>query len=63
MWLTSYPNGVIERIDPTSNQVVFRTKPGGTLNGITEGYGSIWVAETGTGRLYRVDPAATGLAP
>jgi len=63
VWLTSYPNGVIERIDPTSNQVVFRTKPGGTLNGITEGFGSIWVAETGTGRLYRVDPAATGLAP
>lgn len=63
VWLTSYPNGVVERIDPTSNEVVFRAKLGGNLNGITEGLGSIWVAETGTGRLYRLDPAATGLAP
>ena len=36
---------------------------------ITEHSGSIWVAATGTGnlyhagRLYRIDPATTGLAP
>ena len=59
VWLTSYPVGVVERIDPATNTVVFHTEPGGTLNGIAEGFGSIWVAVTGSKLLYRFDPAAT----
>jgi streptogramin lyase len=63
VWTTSYPQGVVTRIDPETNEVVFRAALGGTLNGITEGFGSIWVAETGKGLLYRIDPAATGVTP
>jgi streptogramin lyase len=63
VWATSYPQGVVTRIDPATNEVVFRAVLGGTPNGITEGFGSIWVAETGSGLLYRIDPAATGETP
>ena len=61
LWLTSYDTGLVERIDPETNEVVYRVRVGGTPNGITEGFGSIWVADTGNGRLFRIDPAAVGL--
>jgi streptogramin lyase len=60
LWLTSYPEGVVERIDPGTNEVVFHARLGGNLNGITEGDGAIWVGDTALGKLFRVDPAATG---
>ena len=63
VWATSYPQGVLTRVDPETNEVLFRAVLGGSLNGIAEGFGSIWVAETGSGLLYRIDPAASGVAP
>jgi hypothetical protein len=61
--LTSFDEGVVERIDPKTNEVAFRAQLGGNLNGITEGFGGIWVTDTGQGRIYQIDPAATGVAP
>jgi streptogramin lyase len=63
IWLTSYPEGVVERIDPERNEVVFRARLGGNLNGITEGFGGVWVADTAGGIFYRLDPGATGVTP
>lgn len=63
VWLTSYDNGVVERIDPETNEVEFRAELGGNINGITEGLGGIWVTDTGQGRIYQIDPEATGVAP
>jgi streptogramin lyase len=63
VWLTSYVGGAVERVDPTTDQVTFRAKLGGNINGIAEGFGSIWVTDTATGRLYRIDPAASGTTP
>jgi outer membrane protein assembly factor BamB len=63
VWLTSYPQGVVERIDPKTNEVVFRANLGGNLNGITEGFGAIWVTDTSVGLLYRLDPGAMGIQP
>jgi streptogramin lyase len=63
VWTSSYPQGVVGRIDPETNEVVFRAALGGTLNGITAGFGSIWVADTANGLLYRIDPTASGMAP
>jgi outer membrane protein assembly factor BamB len=61
LWLTSYAGGTVERIDPETNEVVFRTRIGGSPNGITEGFGSIWVSDTANGRFFAIDPSATGL--
>lgn len=61
VWHTSYDGGVVERIDPATNDVVYRAELGGNINGIAEGFGAIWVTDTGNGLLYRIDPAATGL--
>jgi outer membrane protein assembly factor BamB len=63
VWLTSYDEGMVERIDPATNAVVYRARLGGNINGITEGFGGVWVSDTGRGRLYRLDPAATGVEP
>jgi DNA-binding beta-propeller fold protein YncE len=63
LWLTSYERGVVERIDPTSNAVVFRSRFNGSINGIADGLGGIWVSDTTNGRLYLLDPNATGVAP
>lgn len=60
VWLTSYEAGAVERIDPSKNEVVYGAKLGLNPNGITQGFGAIWVADTGEGRLYRLDPTATG---
>ncbi|HSL27372.1 MAG TPA: YncE family protein, partial [Acidimicrobiia bacterium] len=59
---TSYEEGVVERLDPVSNTVVYQTRLGGNPNGITEGFGAVWVADTANGLLYRLDPEATGLS-
>jgi hypothetical protein len=59
VWTTSYPLGVVERIDPATNEIVFRAKLGGNLNGITEGFGAIWVVDTRSGILYRIDQSST----
>ena len=61
MWLTSYNGGTISRIDPATNTVVFQAYLNGAINGITEGLGGIWVADTSNGRLYLIDPSATGV--
>jgi streptogramin lyase len=53
----------VERIDPETNEVEFRAELGGNINGITEGLGGIWVTDTGQGRIYKIDPEATGVAP
>lgn len=63
VWLTNYPAGVVQRIDPTTNEIAFTAKLGGNMNGITEGFGSIWAADTLAGLLYRIDPAAASGAP
>jgi streptogramin lyase len=60
VWLTSYESGAVERIDPSTNTVVYRAELGLNPNGIAQGFGAIWVADTGEGRLYRLDPTATG---
>ena len=52
---------MVERIDPATNEVVFHVRLGGNLNGITEGFGGIWVADTASGILYRIDAAASGV--
>ena len=56
VWLTSYDGGVVERVNPKISRVVFQAKLGGNPNGITIHDGSIWVADTGAGRLFRFDP-------
>jgi streptogramin lyase len=61
VWVTSYTGGMVERVDPTTNEVVYRVRLGGNINGLAEGFGSIWVGDTLTSLLYRIDPAATGL--
>jgi streptogramin lyase len=63
VWLTSFDQGVVERIDPASNEVVFGVLIGGNPNGITEGFGSVRVSDTGTRCIHRFDPIATGIAP
>ena len=61
IWFTSYPTGVVGRIDPATNEVVYKVQLGGNPNGITEGFGSIWVSDTANGRLFRIDPGAAGI--
>jgi virginiamycin B lyase len=63
LWVTSYNGGTIERIDPATNMVVYRAQLHGSINGITEGPGGIWVSDTSNGRLFLIDPSATGVAP
>lgn len=61
VWLTSFERGVVERVGPATNQVVFRVHLGGNPNGIAAGLGSIWVADTMRGHIYRFDPLVEGL--
>jgi streptogramin lyase len=61
IWFTSYLSGLVGRIDPATNEVVYQAHLGGNVNGITEGFGSIWVSDTASGRLLRIDPVASGI--
>jgi streptogramin lyase len=61
VWLTSFATGAVERVDPATNQVIYHAELGGTPNGITQGFGAIWVGETTLRHLYKIDPAATSV--
>ena len=61
VWLTSYATGKVVRIDPHTNEVVYRAFLRGNINGITLGFGSVWVSDTANGMLYRLEPQATGI--
>ena len=61
LWYSSYQWGAIGRIDPATNKVVFSATLGGNINGITAGKDAIWAVDTASGKLYRIDPAATGI--
>jgi hypothetical protein len=61
LWFTSYETGIVGRIDPTTNEIVYQVLLNGNPNGITEGFGAIWVSDTANGRLFRIDPAASGI--
>ena len=63
VWLTNFDRGIVERIDPETNEVVFHAALGGNSNGIAEGFGWIWVADTQRGQLFRIDPQATAPPP
>ena len=63
IWLTSFDRGVVERIDPVTNTVVFHVDLGGSPNGIAFGFDSVLVSDTLRGRIYFFDPAATGVTP
>jgi streptogramin lyase len=53
---------LVARIDVATNEVAYQARLGGSPNGLTEGFGSIWVSDTANGRLYRIDPEATGVS-
>ena len=53
LWVSMGVDG-IARIDPTTNRVVARIRPGGF--GLVAGFGAIWAIDIFAGRLLRIDP-------
>jgi YVTN family beta-propeller protein len=57
-WITGSADGVLVRVDPTTNAVVDTIQIGGGPCGVAVGPdGRIWVAILGTGSIVAVDPA------
>ena len=59
VWTFAAITGLLHRIDGATGEVTARIQlegEGGSINGLAEGAGSLWVSET-SGNLYRVDPA------
>jgi hypothetical protein len=55
LWVT-LGNGTVAAIDPSKSEVVKEYRVGGKPGPIVSGFGSLWVADGGTGRLTRIDP-------
>jgi len=58
LWSTSYLKGTITRIDLESGVILAIGTAGGNPNGIAALNGYIWVIDTSSGDLRRIDPAA-----
>lgn len=59
LWVSLGVDG-IARIDPATNQVVARIRPGGI--GLAAGFGSIWAIDVFSDVLLRIDPATNRVA-
>ncbi len=57
VWVSLGLDGVA-RIDPATNRVVARIRPGGTVVALAAGFGSIWALDLLGDRLLRIDPAS-----
>jgi len=60
VWVTSPNRGVVTRIDPVTNEDVAEIDVGGFPQGVTTGFGSVWVAlsdppDGGDGAVLRID--------
>ena len=57
IWVTSFQDGYLLKIDPSTSKVIARTKVGAGAEGVTTGLGSVWVVAQDAGLLLRVRPA------
>ena len=48
--------GGIARIDPATNEVVARLRPGGAVVDLASGFGALWAVDVFGDRLLRIDP-------
>lgn len=48
--------GGIARVDPASNEVAARLRPGGAVVDLAAGYGAVWAVDVFGDRLLRIDP-------
>ncbi len=54
LWAASSENGLVEKIDPVSNQIVARAALHGWISAMTVTGGSVWVAVVPDDRVYRL---------
>jgi len=48
--------GAVVRIDPTTDRVVRRLRPGGAVTAVAAGFGDLWAIDAVGDRLLRIDP-------
>jgi streptogramin lyase len=58
VWVTSFDDKVLVRVDPATGQVTGRVRTGAGPEGVAAGFGSIWVVAQDAGRLLRIDPGS-----
>ncbi len=54
LWAASSENGLVEKVDPDSNQIVARAALHGWISALTIAGGSVWVAVVPDNRVYRL---------
>ena len=54
LWAASSENGLVEKIDPDSNQIVARAALHGWISALTVAGGSVWVAVVPDNRVFRL---------
>ncbi len=67
IWVTSPNRAVVTRIDPATNEIVTEIAVDGFPEGITTGFGSVWVANSGppdgvNGTVSRINPQTNEVA-
>ena len=57
VWATSAADGTLSKLDPTSGEVIARTRRlGRGIAGVAVGDGAVWVSSPGTGEVIRYEP-------
>ncbi len=67
IWVTSPNLAVVTRIDPATNEIVTEIPVDGFPEGVTTGFGSVWVANSGppdgvNGTVSRINPQTNAVA-
>ena len=57
VWVATGRDGVV-RIDPATDRVVLRLRPGGAVTALAAGFGDLWAIDAVGDRLLRIDPRA-----
>jgi len=55
VWVATGRGGVV-RIDPATDRVVHRIRPGGAVTAVAAGFGDLWAIDAVGDRLLRIDP-------
>jgi len=55
IWVATGPGGIV-RIEPRTNSVTVRIRPGGAVIGLAAGFGDLWAIDAVGNRLLRIDP-------
>jgi len=57
VWVATGRDGIV-RIDPATDRVVLRLRPGGAVTALAAGFGDLWAIDAVGDRLLRIDPRA-----